>query len=524
MSDNKINLGQPIQIVQTDADNHTFLLDEEALESVLLQDHVRNKKVVVLSVAGAFRKGKSFLLDFILRYLHRGGQNGNDWLGNDDEILAGFPWRGGSERDTTGILIWSEVFVCPGPDGQEVAVILMDTQGAFDSQSTVKDCATVFALSTMTSSVQVYNLSQNIQEDDLQHLQLFTEYGRLAMESNDAKPFQSLLFLVRDWSYPYEAPYGFAGGNAALDKRLKLSDKQHEELQQVRKHIRSCFQKIGCFLLPHPGLKVATNPNFDGRLSDIDDDFKSQLKELVPLLLSPSNLVVKQINGTEVTARALVEYFKAYIQIYQGDELPEPKSMLQATAEANNLAAVANAKDTYNKEMELVCGGDKPYLNPHDMDITHERCRENAIALFTNLKKMGGDEFSLQYAHKLESELEDIYENFCKHNDSKNIFNAARTPATFFSVMIIMYFLSGIFGILGLYSLANLANWILGFALVALFMWAYIRYSGRYREVGSYIDIFAEIIWNSLLKKVVEGMIYQTSKTALKRSLEKKTN
>ena len=31
----------------------------------------------------------------------------------------------------------------------------MDTQGAFDSESTVKDCATVFALSTMTSSVQV---------------------------------------------------------------------------------------------------------------------------------------------------------------------------------------------------------------------------------------------------------------------------------------------------------------------------------------------------------------------------------
>jgi len=31
----------------------------------------------------------------------------------------------------------------------------MDTQGAFDSESTVKDCATVFALSTMVSSVQV---------------------------------------------------------------------------------------------------------------------------------------------------------------------------------------------------------------------------------------------------------------------------------------------------------------------------------------------------------------------------------
>ena len=37
----------------------------------------------------------------------------------------------------------------------QVAVLLMDTQGAFDNQSTVKDCATVFALSTMVSSLQV---------------------------------------------------------------------------------------------------------------------------------------------------------------------------------------------------------------------------------------------------------------------------------------------------------------------------------------------------------------------------------
>ena len=42
------------------------------------------------------------------------------------------------------------------------------------------------------------------------------------------------------------------------------------------------------------------------------------------------------------------------MKIYQGEELPEPKTMLQATAEANNLAAVANAKNLYTKEMEEV--------------------------------------------------------------------------------------------------------------------------------------------------------------------------
>ncbi len=142
----------------------------------------------------------------------------------------------------------------------------------------------------MTSSVQVYNLSQNIQEDDLQHLQvirllhkvsinnifvnillflsqLFTEYGRLALEDSGDVPFQKLEFLVRDWSFPYEASYGEEGGSSILERRLQISDKQHPELQALRRHIRACFTDISCFLMPHPGLKVATNPNFDGRLT-----------------------------------------------------------------------------------------------------------------------------------------------------------------------------------------------------------------------------------------------------------------
>ncbi|PWA18658.1 hypothetical protein CCH79_00005626 [Gambusia affinis] len=256
---------RPVQIVDVNKDDHSFTLNTEALAQILLDPEVRDKHVVVLSVAGAFRKGKSFLLDFMLRYMYR--KSDNNWLGRDDEELTGFSWRGGSEPETTGIQLWSKVFTVQKSDGTEVAVVLMDTQGAFDDQSTVKDCATIFALSTMTSSVQIYNLSQNIQEDDLQQLQLFTEYGRLAMDEIFQKPFQSLMFLVRDWSFPYEYKYGFKGGNEFLEKRLQVKESQHEELQTVREHIHSCFTKISCFLLPHPGLKVATHPAFRGQLS-----------------------------------------------------------------------------------------------------------------------------------------------------------------------------------------------------------------------------------------------------------------
>ncbi|XP_034619810.1 atlastin-2 isoform X2 [Trachemys scripta elegans] len=497
----------PIQIVLAHEDDHNFELDEEALENILLQEHIKDLNIVVVSVAGAFRKGKSFLLDFMLRYMYN--KNSSCWIGGNNEPLTGFTWRGGCERETTGIQIWSEVFVIDKSDGTKVAVLLMDTQGAFDSQSTIKDCATVFALSTMTSSVQVYNLSQNIQEDDLQHLQLFTEYGRLAMEEIYQKPFQTLMFLIRDWSYPYEHSYGLEGGKKFLEKRLQVKQNQHEELQNVRKHIRSCFSNLGCFLLPHPGLKVATNPNFDGRLNDIDDDFKRELRDLVPLLLAPENLVEKEISGSKVTCRDLVEYFKAYIKIYQGEALPHPKSMLQATAEANNLAAVAGAKDTYNKGMEQVCGGDKPYIAPSDLERQHQDFKESAVKQFCSVKKMGGEEFCRRYQDQLEAELDEIYANFVKHNDGKNIFYAARTPATLFAVMFAMYIISGLTGFLGMNSIASLCNLIMGLALISLCTWAYVKYSGEFREVGTAIDQIAEALWEQRNPRKVCSKLFE---------------
>ncbi|XP_063085688.1 atlastin-2 isoform X5 [Cavia porcellus] len=508
----------PVQIVLAHEDDHNFELDEEALEQILLQEHIRDLNIVVVSVAGAFRKGKSFLLDFMLRYMYN--KDSQSWIGGNNEPLTGFTWRGGCERETTGIQVWNEVFVIDRPNGTKVAVLLMDTQGAFDSQSTIKDCATVFALSTMTSSVQVYNLSQNIQEDDLQHLQLFTEYGRLAMEEIYQKPFQTLMFLIRDWSYPYEHSYGLEGGKQFLEKRLQVKQNQHEELQNVRKHIHNCFSNLGCFLLPHPGLKVATNPSFDGRLKDIDEEFKRELRNLVPLLLAPENLVEKEISGSKVTCRDLVEYFKAYIKIYQGEELPHPKSMLQATAEANNLAAVAGARDIYCKSMEQVCGGDKPYIAPSDLERKHLDLKEVAIRQFCSVKKMGGDEFCRRYQDQLEAEIEETYANFIKHNDGKNIFYAARTPATLFAVMFAMYIISGLTGFIGLNSIAVLCNLVMGLALTALCTWAYVKYSGEFREIGTMIDQIAETLWEQRSpRKVFSKMFEVTRRRMVHRAL-----
>ncbi|XP_076818810.1 atlastin-2-like [Clavelina lepadiformis] len=512
--------GTPVPVVLVN-DDHTFTLDEDAISSILLKKEIADLPVVVISVAGAFRKGKSFLLNFLLRFLSN--YENENWIGDSDESLSGFSWRGGSDRVTTGILMWSEVFQISTPAGLKVAVVLMDTQGAFDSSSTVKDCATVFALSTMTSSVQIYNISQNIQEDDFQHLELFTEYGRLALEESDVKPFQSLQFLVRDWSYPYEYEYGVEGGRKLLNKRLELSEKQHEELQRVRTHIRSCFDDLSCFLMPHPGLAVATNPHFKGALKDITPDFKEYMLKLAPMLLAPEKLKVKEIHGSAVKCSELVEYFRSYIKIYHGEKLPEPKSMLQATAEANNLAAVAKARDLYSSSMDQVCGSSSAFVNPTVLDDKHIEYKELSLDCFDNTRKMGGVEFSTSYREKLEVDIVEMYDNYVRTNSAKNVFRNVRTPSVYLVVGAICYLMSGLFGFLYLTSFATICNIFLFITVVSILSWSYVQFTGNHQDIGKTLDVVADFLWENFLSNIYNSVIQQGAKQLTQETMRQLT-
>ena len=97
--------------------------------------------------------------------------------------------------------------------------------------------------------------------------------------------------------------------------------------------------------------------------------------------------------------------------VLQGDEMPEPKSMLEATSEANNLASLSEAKETYTRGMEEVCGAERPYINEHVLEIEHLRIHDDALEGFNSRRKMGGEEFSTKYREKLESEIQESFEN-----------------------------------------------------------------------------------------------------------------
>lgn len=52
----------------------------------------------------------------------------------------------------------------------------MDTQGIFDNDSSQKECASIFSISAFMSTVQIFNMKNNIEKRDLEYLNIFAKY------------------------------------------------------------------------------------------------------------------------------------------------------------------------------------------------------------------------------------------------------------------------------------------------------------------------------------------------------------
>lgn len=415
-------VGQPIQIVSLNQATKKLELNFQVLQNILLQENIKDNDLSVISIAGAFRKGKSFMLSFFIRYLDEviNKNNPSNWLGDVNLPLSGFSWTGGSERHTSGIWIWSEIFTYTLSNGKKIGILLMDTQGTFDNNSSMRENVTIFSFSVLLSSVQIYNLSNNIQEDDLQNLQLFTEYGKLALKDNPLKPFQDLFFLIRDWSYPYESQYGLEGGKNLLNKVLEIKGDHPEELKKVRRNIVQCFEQLKCFLMPYPGKKAAMDPNFNGKVLDLDQEFVEELKPLAELVLKKENLIVKKANGTNLTAKEFLNYVQTYWGIYESENLPNPSTIYEATSEANSASAMELAQNVYESNMQRISG------NTYDFGslITqHSEFHRNAIKMFEDKALIGDNKIKRKYFNKLIENIQRIEIFYFLQNQSKHSAN-----------------------------------------------------------------------------------------------------
>nr|XP_039260680.1 uveal autoantigen with coiled-coil domains and ankyrin repeats protein-like isoform X3 [Styela clava] len=352
---------EPVAIARI-TDEGKFIIDNDKLVEIF--GPLKDKDLSIISVAGSYRTGKSFMLNFFIRYLHERGWKYSNWLGSDDKKLQdGFDWKRGSDPHTKGINVWPEVFEVPLENGKKISVMIVDTQGLFDNDNTPDINAKIMSISTLLCSHQILNIQNRLQEIDLEHLQLSVEYACAAVGLQGERDeidkqrttFQKFTFLIRDWVNDDEFPYG-NGGDKYLNKILKAKSKS-KTVNDVKESVHRAFNEVKGFLMPQPGKRVCKGERSTLTNADIKPIFREYTMQLTEAVLHPRNLILKQMFGKPISASALMNLLAAVSNSFTDGKLPEIETMLKNTVRANNDEAVQRAVRRYKEVMtELVHG------------------------------------------------------------------------------------------------------------------------------------------------------------------------
>ncbi|CAD5220250.1 unnamed protein product [Bursaphelenchus okinawaensis] len=426
---------RPVQLfVPSNSNPNALRMNKNALNAVLNHSAVANRKVVVISVAGTFRKGKSFLLNFFLEYLYilqysQKEFHSNlemEWL-HDETVLDGFHWRPGAKRDTVGIWLWGEPILIDGPKGERFAVLLMDTQGTFDQTSAGYPASTaVFTLSTMLSSCQCFNLHEVITEEAFELFKFFTDYGKIAFDEAEefGTPFQDLHFVLRDFRSNDSYPFGSHGGEKYMDEFLKPNDEMTKEQREMREVLVDCFEDISCHLLPYPGQKVAERGSFRGMVKDIKPVFRDEVKNMVQTFLNPSALKAKMINGKEITCRRFAEVVREYAKIFDTHVYPTPRDFLNANVYLASNEAMVEAKQFYIKAMDRATKASR-MLPEKKLQEIHIKQGVKALNIYDRCPKVESGDIRSRNLARLQDQINKELERYKRQNEEKRVTGCA---------------------------------------------------------------------------------------------------
>lgn len=243
------------------------------------------------------------------------------------------------------------------------------------------------------------------------------------------KPFQRLQFLIRDWQnfdkdYEEEEDTSewfqvFVDGMHKYISEV-LRSRDYSDLQSTREQILRCFEKLDCFMLPHPGNAV-TKKTYDGTIRKIDASFRGLVNRYVRLIFD-EDLEPKEINHRQITAQELKTYFEVYSRMFQSGEKTFPKAMtmLDATAEANNRNAYDLALQHYKVNMELLAGTDKYFVKEQELFEKHQLYHQKAEAIFDEIATMGSPTVIQKYRTQLLEVLENERNRYFTTNALRN--------------------------------------------------------------------------------------------------------
>uniref|UniRef100_A0A673INL8 Guanylate binding protein 1 n=1 Tax=Sinocyclocheilus rhinocerous TaxID=307959 RepID=A0A673INL8_9TELE len=346
-----------------------------------------NEPVVVVSVVGLYRTGKSYLMNRLA------GQQ------------SGFALGSTIESKTKGIWMWC----VPHPNKEGHTLVLLDTEGLGDvAKGDSKNDGWIFCLAVLLSSTLVYNSRGTIDNTAVEKLHYVVELAeQIKIRSTEAADdeeegedsefvrfFPSFIWVVRDFTLELE-----------IDGKKKIRD-----YNLPRECIKRYFPSRKCFVFPFP----ATSHQDTTRLEILQDqDLAQQFQEFTGHFCDYMfvNSDVKRLKGGHiVTGRLLGHLVEIYVDTISSGEVPCLDNAVVVLANLENQTAVQEALKVYQGGME-----EKTLpISIEKLTCEHQKFSSLAIDKFT--KRSFKDE-KMEYLKKLEEAVSMCYTDLLEENE-----------------------------------------------------------------------------------------------------------
>ncbi|XP_032083394.1 guanylate-binding protein 1-like isoform X2 [Thamnophis elegans] len=376
-------------------------------EALRLLSEIR-QPVVVVSIVGLYRTGKSYLMNKLA------GKNSGFCLGST------------VQAKTKGIWMWC----VPYPDRPNQTLVLLDTEGLGDvEKGSPQNDTWIFALAVLLSSTLVYNSIGTIDQTALDKLHFVTELSEhiktkassIPGDRNDTSEFvgffPAFVWTVRDFTLQLEHDGKPISEDDYLEHALELKTGNTEKEQTFnlpRKCIRLFFPTRKCFVLECPTKRKKLPFLEQMEDSELEPEFVEQAKLFCRYVYWTSREKTLP-GGHVVTGNLLAKLAKGYVDAISSGNVPCLENEVLALAEIENRAALQEAVACYAQLMEQSM--ELPTETLQELLDVHKKCEEQALKKF--MARAFKDDKRLFQAEFMKT-VDSKKEEYCRKNERES--------------------------------------------------------------------------------------------------------
>eukprot|EP01127_Copromyxa_protea_P018100 TRINITY_DN5623_c0_g1_i1.p1 TRINITY_DN5623_c0_g1~~TRINITY_DN5623_c0_g1_i1.p1 ORF type:complete len:705 (-),score=131.73 TRINITY_DN5623_c0_g1_i1:77-2191(-) len=377
-------MAAPLPLIHLEGDK--FVIGEEAANSLR---HI-TQDVAVISIAGLYRTGKSYLLNRLL-----GRQSGFD-VGPTINPC------------TKGIFLWGEPII---DEEANLAILLVDTEGIGSVQQDENYDSKIFSFAILLSSFFIYNSMSVLDERALESMSFIVNLTKHIASKIHGKASQympNFLWVLRDFVLELEDEKGNPITAADYLEASLMERPGYGTKNDVRKALKEFFVRRDCYTLVRP-------TNSEKELRSIDSleeerlrpEFLAGMEELRHKILS--TVEPKTVLGKTISGPGFLYLMEGYVEAINSGAVPDIQTTWDAVAKQENARQRDLIAEEYRSNMQSL--GEQP-LDVEFINVKHAEFRKEAMDQFFS-RVMGDPSVCVG---KLESKITEIWNEY-QHNN-----------------------------------------------------------------------------------------------------------